>query len=150
MYKPHFKTNGYCFEEPYKLTKVQGKSISGRGQLTKEKIKIQNYYGRAIKDNADDLETMKKKIFAILFHMSSTNDTSKHVHCPPDINSWCFWQRAKAAGKDPGDHKNHETLPEEVVKALVPIFERLSDGDLLRRCSRAKTQNANESMHHLI
>ena len=61
-----------------------------------------------------------------------------------------FGRGLKYPGKDPGDHKNHETLPVEVGKALVPIFKRLSDGDLLRRCSCAKTQNANESMHNLI
>jgi len=145
------KRMGTALRKLVETCKAQGRSISGRGQLTKEKImKIQNYYGRAVKDNANDVELMKKRIFAILFHMSSTNETPKHVHCPPGKKSWCFWQRAEASGKDPGDHKNHETLPVEVGKTLVPIFRRLSDDGLLKRCSRAKTQNANESMHNLI
>ena len=145
------KRMGTALRKLVETCRAQGKSISGRGQLTKEKImKIQNYYGRAVKDNADNVELMKKRIFAILFHMSSTNDSPKHIHCPPGTKSWCFWQRAKAAGKDPGDHKDHETLPVEVGKALVPIFRRLSDDGLLKSCSRAKTQNANESLHNLI
>ena len=32
----------------------------------------------------------------------------------------------------------------------MPIFQRLSDEKLLKRCSRNKTQNANESLHHII
>ena len=142
---------GTALRKLVETCRAQGKSISGKGQLTREKImKVQNYYGRAVKDNADDVELMKKRIFAILFYMSSTNDFPKHIHCPPGIKSWCFWQRAKAAGKDPGDHEYHETLPVEVGKALVPIFRRLSNDGLLKRCSRAETQNANESLHNLI
>ena len=50
----------------------------------------------------------------------------------------------------PGEHKEHDTLPAEVGKKLVPIFERLSDENLLKRCVRGKTQNPNESFHGLI
>ena len=32
----------------------------------------------------------------------------------------------------------------------MPIFQRLSEENLLNRCSRNKTQNANEALHHLI
>ncbi len=43
-------------------SKAQKQSIGGKGKLTQEKIiRIQNYYGRAIKDNAEDTKTMKKK-----------------------------------------------------------------------------------------
>ena len=61
--------------------KSQKQSITGK--LTKEKIlKIQNYYGRAIKDNTHDITLMKKRIFAILFHLTSTDSNPKHHHCP--------------------------------------------------------------------
>ena len=50
--------------------KAQWSPISGKGRLTQPKIlKVQNYYGRAIKDNFDDIEILKKFIFAILFHI---------------------------------------------------------------------------------
>ena len=43
--------------------KALKQSVSGKGKLTQEKItKIQNYYGRAIKDNAGNIEMMKKRI----------------------------------------------------------------------------------------
>ncbi len=93
---------------------------------------------------------LKKRIFAILFHLSSSDTTPKHVHCPPGEKSWCFWQRALAKSETPGSHKSHETLPADIGKCLVPIFQRLSEENLLRRCARGATQNANESLHNVI
>lgn len=130
---------------------AQGQSISGKGKLTNEKIvKIQNYYGRAIKDNSEDPELMKQRIFAILFHLTSTDENPRHVHCPPGEKSWCFWKRAEAKQESPGPHKDHETIPGEVGKKLVPIFQRLTEDNLLQRCRRNRTQNPNESLHNLI
>ncbi len=68
---------------------------------------------------------MKKGIFAILFHMTSA-EQPKYVHCPLGKKSWCFWQRAVSDSKTPGSHKCHETIPTDVEKKLVPIFQRLS------------------------
>ena len=105
-------------------SKAQKQSLAGKGKLTQEKItKIQNYYGRAIKDNANDVDLMKKRIFAILFHMSSSNEHPKHTHCPPGAKSWCFWQRAAAKGEMPGSHKEHETLPADIGKSLHQYFK---------------------------
>ena len=132
-------------------SKAKKDSISGKGKLTKEKIKkIQNYYGRAIKDHANDIPLLKRRIMAILLHLSSTDKQPKHAHCPPGKQSWCFWQRALASDVEPGAHKDHDTLSPDIGKRLVPIFQRLSDDALLKRCSRSMTQNANESLHNLI
>ena len=89
--------------------------------------KIQNYYGRAINDNLGDSSMMKKRVFAILFHLSSTDAAPKHVHCPPGKKSWCFWQRAVAKSEVAGKHKDHEGLPIETGQKLVPIFQRLTE-----------------------
>lgn len=145
------KRMGTALRKLIETSKARGESISGRGKLTQEKVlKIQNYYGRAIKDNTDDLNVLKQRIFAILFHLCSSDAHPKHIHCPPGANSWCFWQRDFAMKRTPGEHKEHDTLPAEVGKKLVPIFERLSDVNLLKRCVRGKTQNPNESFHGLI
>ena len=131
--------------------RVQGQSITGKGKLTNQMIiKIQNYYGRAIKDNAEDVSLMKRRIFAILFHLTSTDKEPKHTHCPPGDKSWCFWQRALSKNEDPGTHKEHETLPVDVGRKLVPIFQRLTNEKLLERCKRNRTQNPNESIHNVI
>ena len=145
------KRMGTALRNLVATSKAQQQSLAGKGKLTQEKItKIQNYYGRAIKDNANDVEVMKKRIFAILFHLSSSNDHPKHTHCPPGAKSWCFWQRALAQGETPESHKEHETLPADIGKKLAPIFQRLSQESLLKRCARNKTQNPNESLHNII
>ena len=72
-------------------SKAQGLSVTGKGKLTHQKImKIQNYYGRAIKDHHDDIPLLKQQIFAILMHLSSSDRFPKHQHCPPGERSWCF------------------------------------------------------------
>ena len=55
-----------------------------------------------------------------------------------------------ANGKEQGSHKEHETLSADIGKQMVPIFKRLSDENLLKRCVHAKTQNTNESFHNNI
>ena len=145
------KRMGKALRDLIALSKSQKESISGKGKLTQEKVnKIQNYYGRAIKDNVGDIPLLKKRIFAILLHLSSSDKNPKHVHCPPGETSWCFWQRAIAKSETPGSHADHETLPSDVGRKLVPIFQRLSEENLLKRCACSATQNANESLHNLI
>ena len=70
---------------------ISKQSFSGREMLTKERaLKIQNYYGHAIKDNVHDPALPKKRIFAILFHLTPTDSNPRHAHCPPGEKSWCF------------------------------------------------------------
>ena len=52
--------------------------------------------------------------------------------------------------KGSGSHKEHDTVPSEIGKKVVPIFQRLSDEKLLKRCMRNKPQNPNESLHSKI
>ncbi|KAH8039869.1 hypothetical protein HPB51_009125 [Rhipicephalus microplus] len=46
--------------------------------------------------------------------------------------------------------KGKYNSPEAVSNALRPVYERLSDEKLLQRCTRGKTQNANEDLHSVI
>ena len=93
---------------------------------------------------------MKKRIFAILYHLCSTDKDPKHVHCPPGDRSWCFWQRAIPQGETPGKHNEHETLPLANGTKMVPIFQRLTEEKLLSRCTMNRTQNSNESLHNIV
>ena len=145
------KRMGAALRNIVTVSKAQKDPISGKGKLTVDKIaKMQNYYGRAIKDHSSDIDTLKKQIMAILLHMSSTERGPKHAHCPRGKHSWCFWQRALAASMTPGPHRDHNMLPPEIGKRLVPIFQCLSDDALLKRCLQSKTQNQNEALHNLI
>jgi len=42
------------------------------------------------------------------------------------------------------------TLPVDIGKKLVPIFQRRSNPKLLNWCSRSITQNANEALHSIL
>lgn len=51
--------------------RAQGEPIGGKGKLTELRIKqLTNYYGRAIKDNSDDLEKMQEAVWASFFSYS--------------------------------------------------------------------------------
>ena len=133
-------------------TKTTGVTLGGRGdgKLTKEAIKeLCIFYDRAIRSHRDDLEGMENTVMASFYHVSSTDAEPQHDRCPQGKDSWCFFQKALAAGKQPGDHKgnlSHWLCPE--VAALVkPVYVRLSDRALLSRRLRSATQNPNESLH---
>ena len=145
------KRMGTALRKLASASKTQKAAITGKGKLTNLKIKrIQNYYGKAIKTYSSDVPLLQKRLMGILLHLSSTNEHPKHVHCPPGKSSWCFWQRAIAKSEEPGSHKGHDTLPVDIGKKLVPIFQRLSNPKLLNRCSRSMTQNANEALHSIL
>ena len=94
---------GIALRHSIAVSKVQKQSLSGKGTLTQDKIaKIQNYYGHAIKDYSSDITLLNRRIFAILFRFSSSDEHPKHIHCPTGEKSWCFWQRAIATSKDLG------------------------------------------------
>ena len=41
-------------------------------------------------------------------------------------------------------------LNTEVVKKIMPVYQRLASNELLARCTAGKTQNANECLHSVI
>ena len=110
-------------------------------------------------DNVGDREKMKRAIYAILDHCRSTDQLPRHSKCPDGISehhgtrNWCFYNRAIAEGRKPESHteKTMKTaLSETVVCKIIPIFQRLAADLLLDRCLLGRTQNANESLHHMI
>ena len=63
---------------------ANGELIGGKGKLTNDLIsKMQKYYECAIKGNHTDTKLIKQRIFAMLFHLTSTYRIPRHVHCPP-------------------------------------------------------------------
>ena len=125
------------------------KNLGGRGKLTNSTIdKLQNYYGIAIRSNANDLEGMKKAVHATLFHVASSTKNNWHTHCPTGKDSWCRFNRDKATGKS--TYRPGPGLPMEVIKHLKPIYEELSADVLIRKCLHGQTQNQNESLNCMI
>ena len=127
--------------------KAQQQSISGKGKLTNIKLeKIQNFYGKVIEDHSGDIYMLKRRSMAILLHLSSSDKSPKHAHCPPGQSPLFFWQRPLAKNHILGPHRDHETLPPEVGRKLVPVFQQLSDTDLLKRRAQSPMKhNSNES-----
>ena len=131
------------------------KKLGGRGQgrLTKEKaIKFQHYYRHAIVNNIGSQEDMRKGIWASLFHCVSTDESPQHDRCPTGPDSWCFYQKAVASGSEIPSHSTKVTHPltASVVQEMIPVYERMSDTNLLKRMEKGKTQNTNECLHSVI
>ncbi|KAH9384885.1 hypothetical protein HPB48_026915 [Haemaphysalis longicornis] len=62
--------------------------------------------------------------------------------------SWCKHRSAEAEEEpQPADQYR---LSRHVAEALLPVYQRLSDPQLLARCQGGKTQNATESLHSVI
>lgn len=103
------------------------------------------YYGLAITRHPDSVEDMKKAIWATFLHKCSTNTNPQHMYCPKGENSWCKWRVAEAQGTlDTFEHD--PSLDSEVQKAIKPVYEELSNDDLLQRCVGDNIQNNIESL----
>ncbi|GFV38887.1 uncharacterized protein TNCV_192551 [Trichonephila clavipes] len=60
-----------------------GKRLSGHNQLTDILIsKIQRYYSMAIRNNINDLHSMKTSVWTVYFHLLSSNESPQHGLCP--------------------------------------------------------------------
>ena len=74
------KKNGTAICNLADSMKATKQSISGKEKSTKEKIgKIQNLYGRAIKEYSSDVDLLQKRIMGIHLHLSSIDNSSLGV-----------------------------------------------------------------------
>ncbi|KAH7975577.1 hypothetical protein HPB52_003257 [Rhipicephalus sanguineus] len=116
--------------------------------LTQDLTKrLTSYYGLALRSTTD-IKDMKKAVMATFHNVSSTDAEPYHELCPSGARSWCRHRAAEAEGKPQPPHTYN--LPNKVVEALRPVYQRLSDPQLQARCSGNKTQNAAESLHSVI
>ncbi|XP_077488230.1 uncharacterized protein LOC144099059 [Amblyomma americanum] len=131
------------------LVQKSEKSLRGKGRLTKALIdKLTDYYGWALRNNSNDVAAMQRAVMASYYHVTSTEEEPRHDFCPEGPQSWCQHQAAEAEGKPLPSHKYQ--LARHVTDALLPVYRRLSDVQLLSRCLGKKTQNAAESLHSVI
>ncbi|GBN21267.1 hypothetical protein AVEN_43982-1 [Araneus ventricosus] len=134
--------------------KKKGVTLGGKkcGSLKDETIKkLRNFYRKAITDNAPDVDKMKSSIFATLHHCMSTDKNPHLSKCPVGKNSFCFYQRALAKNQKPKTHSTMKTpLSNVVVEKIMPVYQRRASTEILNRCTSAKTQNQNESLHGVI
>lgn len=122
-----------------------GKTI--RGRLTDAIIdKLQTYYGKAIRENGDDLEKMMNAVWATFFHSVSTDEKPLHNMCSIE---WCKYLKSEAAGTI-NDYNHTKPIDKAVMKAIKPVYENLAHSRLLLKCLHGKTQNVNESFNNVI
>lgn len=127
-----------------------GKTLGGKNRLTDTAIqKIQIYYGLAIKRNVESVSAMHQAVWALYFHVSSSNEEPKHQLCPDTDDTWCKFRKAQKEGTV-YDHNCHFHLPKIIMNEIKYIFRDLSDKKLLEKCIRGKTQNPNESLNNVI
>ncbi|GFW34427.1 uncharacterized protein TNCV_500451 [Trichonephila clavipes] len=127
-----------------------GKSIGGKGRLTDRMIDlITTYYGNAFRQNKTCLSDMRKAVWAVYFHIRSSDEEPLHSFCPVGPNSWCKYQNQVLEGSvETFRHSNK--LPVAVMDAIKPVFNDLSQPKLLQKCLGGKTQNNDESINSLI
>lgn len=131
---------------------ADGKGIGDAGRLTDKAIdSMQNYYGNAIRRNKGDLAAMKDAIKAIYKHMIRDDTSSledQHSCCPKEMSTWCkYW---KDQLENTTEYNDQKRLPPVFKDELKPIFNRLSDEALLKRCLMGVTQNQNEALHGVL
>ena len=130
-----------------KAHKGTKKPLSGKGKLTEKVINsMQNFYGNAIRSNTSNLYSMKKAVFAILFHFTDLPDVyTRHMFCPRGSDSWCkYW------ALDKKDYKPKSSIPIWIKNLVMPIIRDLQSDDLLSKCLHGETQNANEALNGLL
>ena len=121
-----------------KLSKQERLGGRGPGRLTKQTaLKLQQYYRGAIMGGGDE-DSMRSRVWATLFHCMSTDDDPHHTRCP---QSWCFYQQALAEDQEPPPHEGNIKYPlaYDVAEAMVPVYKRMSDPNLLKRLAKGKT-----------
>lgn len=123
--------------------------LGGKGRLTKAlMLKIQRWYGKAIRSNVGDAEAMKNAVMAIYYHSISTDRYPQHDLCPMGLTSWCQHRRAESRGECYPDHNT--TICEEIAPIVKKAFIDLSKPSLMERCVFGATQNQNESFNSII
>lgn len=125
-----------------------GKRLSGKGRLTDNVItQLEEYYGSAIRSNGT-LEDMKKACWATFYHKISSDADPQHGLCPIGAESWCKYNRAAAHGLPCPPHEN--SLAQEIMEVIKPVYQSLCDPTLLKKCVHGKTQNCNEAFNNVI
>lgn len=107
------------------------------------------YYSLAIRRHPDSVEKIHSEIWATYYHKISIDEKSQHLFCPENVESWCKWRQHEAAGTL-SLFSHPPALDEDTQQILKPIYEELTQDDLIERCLGFNTQNNNESFNACV
>ncbi|GFV75614.1 uncharacterized protein TNCV_2240631 [Trichonephila clavipes] len=106
--------------------------MGGRGRLTDAEIdKLQRYYGLGIRNNTDNINSMKRVIWATYFHKTSTDAYLQHALRPTNEDTCCGYNREITTGEV---YKHKNTSPSEVLYCIKYVYRELSTPNLLAIC----------------
>ena len=83
-------------------------------------------------------------------HVSSSNENPKHEYCPSGEDSWCFYKKTESLDQEPPNHENMKVkmlLNDDESNRVQEVYKSLTTDQLMGRCLKGRTQNANESVH---
>jgi hypothetical protein len=83
-----------------------------------------------------------------MYHCAASKRRNIHNLCPDGPDSWCRFKQDRA--NNTSKYKPGAGLPDNILKLVKPIYERLSNDELLKKCLDGKTQNQNESLNGMI
>nr|XP_012146536.1 PREDICTED: uncharacterized protein LOC105663283 [Megachile rotundata] len=102
--------------------------------------KLQSCYGLAIRRNVNSVPDMKNAIWATYYHLCSTDENPRHEYCLTGEGSWCKWKKAEVYGTTSQNLNHPPPLYPDVQQHILPIFEKLSNENLLHKCLGGQTQ----------
>lgn len=91
---------------------------------------------------------MKTAIHATLFQCASNDQQPLHNQCPDGASKLCGYKRDIA--NKTNTFKHGYGLPLNIIGLMKPIYERLSDDELLKKCLHGKTHKQNEASNRII
>lgn len=89
---------------------------------------------------------MKNAVWATYYHTLSSNEEPNHELCPQN-DSWYGYNKALGLNTS---YDHIHTLPKPVMEVIKPVYEDLTNIDLLKRCLHGQTQNPNEIFNSCI
>lgn len=113
--------------------------------------RVQNYYGKAIRDNKNNLEGIRTIIKTIDHHITKRDTLSlckQHSCRPKSSDTWCkYW---KAQNEKAFLYNENNRLHQVFKNEIEPKFTRLSNHYLLTRCLKWMTENQNEAADGIL
>ncbi|GFY21940.1 uncharacterized protein TNCV_3295841 [Trichonephila clavipes] len=74
---------------------------------------------------------MRKAVWAVYFHIRSSDEEPLHSFCPVGPNSWCKYQN-QVVEDSVETFRHSNKLPVAVMDAIKPVFNDLSQPKLLQ------------------